>query len=65
VTAAAHLAEFEAAGPAAVRAYLVFSHRERLRQLGLDGPALAGQSVALLHRRVHDPRSYFPTEARA
>lgn len=65
MTAAAHLASFEAAGDAAVHAHLMFSHRERLRQLGLDGPTLAGQSAALLHRRVHDDECYFPTEAPA
>jgi hypothetical protein len=47
VTAAAHLAEFEAHGPAAVRAHLTEEHRaSRLRYTDLA-------DLAVVHRLVH------------
>jgi hypothetical protein len=63
VTAAAHLAEYEAAGPAAVRAHLGTEHPVAWRSFGLGGP----EACQEIHRRIHaddDPARTFPTEAR-
>ena len=68
MTAAGHLATFEAAGPAAVRAHLTFEHLHGV----LGHPAAVrtarGWTSLDLHRHLHpddDPARTFPTEAPA
>jgi hypothetical protein len=69
VTAAAHLAEYEAYGPAAVRAHLAFEHTNGVLAYPAADRAARGWTSADLHRHLHpDDESEqltFPTEAPA
>jgi hypothetical protein len=70
VTAAAHLAEFEAAGPVAVRAHLQTEHANAVRALHDAWPASATWAFGWTHRVLHasgtrHPARTFPTEAPA
>jgi hypothetical protein len=64
VTAAAHLAEFEAGGPASIRAHLTEEHRATTVMFRLSVALEDEISDADLHRRIHAVADD-PTEAPA
>jgi hypothetical protein len=63
VTAAAHLAEYDAAGPAATRAHLALEHPVTSFAYAFEHQGAPMANWADLHRRIHE--QFFGTEAPA